>query len=175
MEYITTVSADRKEDKSASETKEVIDKFNEHRHKKHPIILFLYLSGCGPCNHTKAYWDKLARKVAKNHKHTSGLIAEINQEQSSNLNGLDTKNIRGFPHIVFINSSGVTTEYDNPEGRNEKLLETWISSELLSKTQKGGATRKTKRHRGKKRRKTVRKNSKQKKRTRQLQKYIKKN
>jgi len=166
MECITTVSADRKEDKSASETNEVIDKFNEHRHKKHPIVLFLYLSGCGPCNHTKEYWDKLASKVAKNHKHTKGLIAEINQEQSSKLNGLDTKNIRGFPHIVFINSSGVTTEYDNPEGRNEKLLETWINHLLSTKTQKGGATRKTKRHKGNKRRKTVRKNSKQKKRTR---------
>ena len=164
MEYITTVSAGRKEDKPASETKEVIDKFNEHRHKKHPIVLFLYLSGCGPCNHTKEYWDKLALKVTKNHKDVKGLIAEINQEQSSKLNGLDTKNIRGFPHIVFINSSGVTTEYDNPEGRNEKLLETWINR-LLSKSQKGGASRKTRRNKGKKRRRTVRKNSKQKKHT----------
>jgi thiol:disulfide interchange protein len=135
MKYITTVNHERNGDKNEEEIHKVVNEFNKHKEKNQPIILFLYLSGCGPCNETKKYWHKLAEEIIHAHKNKEALIAEINENQSSKLKGLNTDMIKGYPHIVYIDKTNI--EYDEPEGRNHALVKKWIEK-MLSQVRGGG-------------------------------------
>lgn len=159
MKYITTVNKKRDGDKTSKEIEEIVEVFNDYVHKKHPVILFLYLSNCGPCNETKKYWETLSHELMREHKHSDVLIAEINENQQRNLKGLDTKIIKGFPHIVYIHNKNI--EYDEPEGRNHALVKKWINNRL-SQHQQGGS----KKSRKNKTTKRTKKNRKQTKKVR---------
>lgn len=144
-----------------------IQDVKQHLSAGHHTYMFIFMTGCGPCNSTKPEWHKFAKQYKSENANTSKnvMIVCINKDLFGQLTDEQTKKSLageepgGFPTLRHI-SNGVSNEYENQMGdeasRTEEAFEAWVNK--TSEGQTGG--RKTKKTKKTKRRKSKRRKSK---------------
>lgn len=87
--------------------------------KKSPIVVALFLQGCGPCNSTKPAYHEAAksskRQLYSMHAHSDGAM-EV----------LKALGIKGFPTICVVSNGKVLSEYSGDRSSNS--LASWASN-----------------------------------------------
>jgi hypothetical protein len=141
---------------SVNELSKLLD--THENNKDMHFFVFIFMDGCGHCEHTKPEWKKL--EGSKHSSNPSVMIVDLNEQLLNELgkSTLDEKSMRGYPTLRYINN-GKHEDYEKAKGlkkkdRSSESFEEWIESKLTkspSSSQKGGSTRKrrtTKKYRG---------------------------
>ena len=134
-----------------------IQDVKQHLSAGHHTYMFIFMTGCGPCNSTKPEWHKFAEQYKSANANTSKnvMIVCINKDLFGQLTDEQTKKSLageepgGFPTLRHI-SNGVSNEYENQMGdeasRTEEAFKAWVNK--TSEGQTGG--KKSKRRKSKK-------------------------
>jgi len=124
-------------EKDKAKSVEVVELNNNGYH----IFMFIFMDGCGHCEHAKPAWHNL-----KNLNLDNVALVLLNQKLLDDSNFSYLKNIIGkqpigFPAFKYIHKNTVN-EYN--DGRDEDSLKKWIHQKSKSNTkknQKGGTKR----------------------------------
>ena len=129
----------------------------QHLSAGHHTYMFIFMTGCGPCNSTKPEWHKFANQYKSENANTSKniMIVCINKDLFGQLIDEKTKKSLageepgGFPTLRHI-SNGVSNEYENQmkddASRTKESFNAWVNK--TSSGQVGGS--KSKRTKSKK-------------------------
>ena len=155
-----------------------IQDVKQHLSAGHHTYMFIFMTGCGPCNSTKPEWNKFANQYKSEHANTSKniMIVCINKDLFGQLIDEETKKSLageepgGFPTLRHI-SNGVSNEYEtqmkDDASRTKEAFNAWVNK--TSTGQFGGRTSK----RTKSKSKQTKKSKKTKSKTKKTKKSIK--
>lgn len=153
-----------------------IQDVKQHLSAGHHTYMFIFMTGCGPCNSTKPEWHKFAKQYKSANANTDKniMIVCINKDMFGQLideqtkKGLAGEEPGGFPTLRHI-SNGVSNEYEKQMGdaasRTEEAFNAWVNKTSAGQTG-GRKSKRTKKSRTPKPRTPKRRKSKRTKRSR---------
>lgn len=96
-----------------------VEEINKYVAKGDQLFLFVFMDGCGPCNHTKPSWDGMKMQLENKYRDNGSIIvARVNNKLFDDLKGVGTEPM-GYPSLRQI-SRGKVSEYEDDDRVREK-------------------------------------------------------